>query len=422
VSWTTIRLKHLFSSVQNGIWGDEPAYDGTDVFCARGTDFDRTTNRVCVSKMPRRSIEPRALSRHQLRPGDLVLEKSGGSADQPVGSVAIFDQPVRAVCSNFNARLQVVDSVEPRFACYLMNGLYWSGFTRQFIKQTTGIQNLDADAFLAQRCEVPSIEEQRRVARFLDVETARIDDLRSHRTAQRSVLAEKERFVLDQIFVGDFSVRLRMKYLLAAKPRYGVLVPEFVDDGGVPFVRINDLVDLESKISQLRQIPRSLSRQYRTTVVRPGDVLVSVVGTLGRSTVASPLLAGANVNRAIAILRTQPGVSPELLSAWTSTSAFETQAMIATGNDSAQRTLGMEDLANFDVMWPADIHEQERVLRDLTSIQTAFGRMRRAIDRQLETLAERRQALIMAAVTGQIDVTTAGRFAAAATATTGGAA
>ncbi len=45
--------------------------------------------------------------------------------------------------------------------------------------------------------------------------------------------------------------------------------------------------------------------------------------------------------------------------------------------------------------------------------------VRTSLDRQLGLLAEWRKALITAAVTGQIDVTTAGRFAAAATSPSG---
>jgi type I restriction enzyme, S subunit len=188
--WRDTRLKNLFTSVRNGVWGDDPDED-TEVFCARGTDFDRVTGHISDSKMPRRNVIPRVLQEHQLRPGDLVLEKSGGSADQPVGSVALFDLPIRAVCSNFNARLQVHDSIDPRFACYLMNGLYWSGFTRQFVKQTTGIQNLDADDLLAQHCLVAPLDEQRRIADFLDAETARIDQLMSGQLRVLDLLEER---------------------------------------------------------------------------------------------------------------------------------------------------------------------------------------------------------------------------------------
>lgn len=253
---------------------------------------------------------------------------------------------------------------------------------------------------------LPPLDEQRRIADFLDIETERLDRVRRCRLVQVQLLTERFRRSIELLFDRQDSANCRIKDRLLSRPRYGVLVPEFVDDG-VPFVRVNDLIDLSDKIADLRRIPDSLSQQYSTTVVRQRDVLVSVVGTLGRSVVAPPDLVGANVNRAIAVLRVQPGVSPDLLSAWMGTSMFETQSLLATASDSAQRTLGMEDLANFAISWPADGEAQGRASVALAAIQAEFSNLRAALDRQLALTHERSQALITAAVTGQIDVATA---------------
>ena len=83
------------------------------------------------------------------------------------------------------------DIVDSRFVCYLMNSLYWSGFTRQFVKQTTGIQNLDADQLLAGHCLLPSLYEQRRIADFLDAETARIGHLMDAQLKVLKLLEER---------------------------------------------------------------------------------------------------------------------------------------------------------------------------------------------------------------------------------------
>lgn len=272
--------------------------------------------------------------------------------------------------------------------------------------QDVGVPGLSREA--AYSVPLPDYEsdEQRRIADFLDVELHRLDEVRRRRLLQVELVAEKKRRSAELLFDEQCTSRKRLKDLLRSKPRYGVLVPEFVDDG-VQFVRVNDLLDLQGKIGSLRMIPDLLSRQYPTTVVAAGDVLVSVVGTLGRSVVVPPELAGANVNRALAVLRARPGNSPELLSAWLGTSMFETQAMLATASDSAQRTLGMEDLGNFVVSWPVDAKEQSRALAGLADLQAGVTDLAAVLDRQLALLAERRQALITAAVTGQIDVTTA---------------
>ncbi len=256
------------------------------------------------------------------------------------------------------------------------------------------------------RVPLPPVSEQRRIADFLDVETARIDRLLDMRKKQQECIKQRQLESVRELFEQSDALPTRLKFLLRARPRYGVLVPKFTDSG-VKFIRVNDLLDLEGRASDLITISEELSSQYPTTVVREGDILVSVVGTLGRAVVAPASVRGANVNRAIAILRPLPGVNRKLMAAWIGGPEFETQALLATGTDSAQRTLGMEDLSNFTLRWPQAEAEQQRMASAVSQLQDSMQELSDHLSRQTAVLAERRQALITAAVTGQFDVTTA---------------
>ncbi|WP_324614063.1 restriction endonuclease subunit S [Streptomyces sp. NRRL F-5122] len=256
------------------------------------------------------------------------------------------------------------------------------------------------------RIPLPPLEEQRRIADFLDAETARIDRLTHLRSRQAKLLEERLGLALDNAFENVAYEPTRLKHLLAVKPRYGVLVPQF-SDSGVRFIRVNDLLDLAGRADSLAKIPDELSSQYARTVTRPGDVLLSVVGTMGRSAVVPPQLAGANVARAVASLRTRQGVSPELLATWLTTPSFLRQASDVTGSDTAQPTLGMEDLSNFRLSWPVDERGRDELLLITSTIRRHQRELTRVLEAQRRVLAERRQALIAAAVTGQFDVSTA---------------
>ncbi|QBR09534.1 restriction endonuclease subunit S [Streptomyces sp. S501] len=253
---------------------------------------------------------------------------------------------------------------------------------------------------------LPPPEEQRRIADFLDGEIARIEMLVQLRSRQLDLLAERCAAALNQQFQ-DHSFRpTRLKYLLAVKPRYGVLVPAFADEG-VRFIRVNDLLDLPGRADTLARIPTELSSQYSRTVTQSGDILLSVVGTMGRATVVPPELTGANVARAVASLRTISGIPPELIATWMTTPDFHRQAIEATASDTAQPTLGMEDLSNFQLAWPAETQIQTNLLSATTRIHNHQKSLGHALQTQQKLLTERRQALITAAVTGQFDVSTA---------------
>lgn len=330
------------------------------------------------------------------RPGDILL-----SVRAPVGALNVADRPYgigRGLCA--------ITPVE----CHGRFLWWWMHAQRNVLDSIsvgTTYRSISAEDVAGLRFPRCSLDEQRRIADFLDVETSRIDTLANLRTRQRDVVKARKRAHTEKILTecrsGEWT---RVKYLLRARPRYGVLVPAFVDDG-VPFVRVNDLLDLPGRASRLARIPKALSDQYARTIIRPRDVLISVVGTLGRAALAPDDLVGANIARAVCSIRLRPDVDPHLFVAWADTSDFERQALLATGSDSAQPTLGMEDLSNFTARWPTDPRDQKSLVDQVEDSQRAHGELIRRTEKQLALLAERRQALITAAVTGQLDVTTA---------------
>jgi type I restriction enzyme, S subunit len=188
--WQRTRLKYLFESMKNGVWGSDPAGDENDIVCVRVADFDRSRHVVKTDNLTLRSISAADRVAHGLQREDILLEKSGGGEQQPVGEAVLFEHEFSAVCSNFVARLRARSDQEPRFLWYLLTGLYEARANVPFIKQTTGIQNLDAAAFFAQPWNLPEREEQTRIVRYLDAKTDELDRLRRTIDRQRLLLEE----------------------------------------------------------------------------------------------------------------------------------------------------------------------------------------------------------------------------------------
>ncbi len=74
--------------------------------------------------------------------------------------------------------------------------MYTSRRTYAHIRQTTGIQNLDLPSILNIRVQLPPLDTQRRIARFLDEKTARIDGLIEKKRELLDQLAEKRQAII----------------------------------------------------------------------------------------------------------------------------------------------------------------------------------------------------------------------------------
>ncbi|MHB1774068.1 MAG: restriction endonuclease subunit S domain-containing protein [Acidimicrobiales bacterium] len=170
-------------------------------------------------------------------------------------------------------------------------------------------------------------------------------------------------------------------------------------------VRTYNLTDNgEVSHDDLAEIPSSLATEYRRTSLREGDVVLSVVGSMGRSAVASAREHGFNLNRPLARLRVCPGVPPRLIWHWTRTTGFRELAALATGGGTAQPTLNLGDLENFMVGLPQDRRAWPEILSLLDAKYHVIDQTSSVVMRQINLLREHRETIITDAVTGQLDI------------------
>ena len=109
------------------------------------------------------------LDRITLRGNDILVEKSGGSDDQPVGRVALITEEMAArqtlSYSNFIHKLTIRPEMAlPAYVFEYLRLMHHIGFTEVMQTQTNGIRNLMMDEYLRQTLLLPSLEKQRAMA------------------------------------------------------------------------------------------------------------------------------------------------------------------------------------------------------------------------------------------------------------------
>lgn len=104
--------------------------------------------------------------------GDIIIEKSGGSPNQPVGRVVYFSTPNNEVflCNNFTTILRPDrDRVSPKYLFYLLYNFYQTDKVLAFQNKTTGIINLKLDRYLDSEISYePDLETQNKIVAILD--------------------------------------------------------------------------------------------------------------------------------------------------------------------------------------------------------------------------------------------------------------
>lgn len=211
IQWEEIPIKRLFLDRKGGAWGEDPDPEN-GIVCIRAADFITEKIRHATSELTRRKFSDKEVDTRSLKSGDLIIEKSGGGELQPVGRVVSFELNETALCSNFLELLRPNQKITyPRFAAYLLNSLWLQRVNFPFIKQTTGIQNLDIEEYFSQKVNIPPLATQQAIADYLDRETDQIDILIASKERLLKLLAEKRLAVITHAVTRGLNVDVSLR-------------------------------------------------------------------------------------------------------------------------------------------------------------------------------------------------------------------
>lgn len=143
----TTPIKEYVLDSYPGEWGVEDT-DGNGVRVIRTTNFTNT-GKLNLADVVTRNIEEKKVSRKRILKYDTILERSGGTNDNPVGRVVLFEEDGLFLCNNFTQVLRFKD-IDSRFAFYALFYFYQTNRTaiRSMGSKTTGIQNLNMSKYL----------------------------------------------------------------------------------------------------------------------------------------------------------------------------------------------------------------------------------------------------------------------------------
>ena len=176
--WEVSRVKNFLSERTGGAWGDEKKNNANDIICLRIADFDYSRFKFNNStELTIRNYNTDIIEKLLLKKDDILVEKSGGGDKTPVGRAVIFEKTYKALFANFMDRLRVRNNISALFFLYVWTTYYDNKYMLPYVKQTTGIQNLDITSILSGVFfPLPPKSTQQRIATYLDKKCSKIEE------------------------------------------------------------------------------------------------------------------------------------------------------------------------------------------------------------------------------------------------------
>lgn len=203
-------LRSLVSECSSGDWGiedDGNTHEGyIKCLILRATEIDNQYNiKINPDKVKYRLIKRDIYEKMSIGENDIIIEKSGGSKDQPVGRVAFINHNLlksdNIAFSNFLLKIKVRD-INPYYLYYFLKTMYNVGVTESMQSQTNGIRNLIIDEFLSQIVVVPSPQKQQEIVSHIQ---AIRQQARKLQKEGKAILENAKREV-EQMVIGENDV------------------------------------------------------------------------------------------------------------------------------------------------------------------------------------------------------------------------
>ena len=159
---------YIICDTINGLWKGkkEPLIN---VGVIRNANFTKDFT-LDYSRIEYIDVEKRSFEKRNLENGDIIVEKSGGSDNFPVGrSILYRGENGKYSFSNFTMSLRIAkkDCILPEYLYYVLQYRYRRGDMKQLQTQTTGLHNLLTDKFMSLTIPIPPVEEQLRIVQTI---------------------------------------------------------------------------------------------------------------------------------------------------------------------------------------------------------------------------------------------------------------
>ena len=177
-----------------------------------------------------------------------------------------------------------------------------------------------------------------------------------------------------------------LKSLVRRKIGYGIVQPGKDNVGEVHLIKVNNIISGLKNIEDLDRTTSEIEKKYARTRLKGGELVISVVGTPGRTAIVPKSFAGCNLVRAVALIDIV-----DCLTSWVKyyiDSPNGQNYILQNLNTTVQPTLNIKDLSEMPIL----IMDRKK-MESIVSILSAIDRKIEFNNRINENLESQAQAI-----------------------------
>ena len=430
--WEVIKLKHKCTFLNGYAFKSEDLDIDNDVPVVRIGDINE--NGIDLYKILKVKKDlTQSLDLYKIKKGDTLIATSGATVGK-----AMFILKNNGELINQRVGIMRPKNINPKYLHYSINN---TKFKNEILISSVGgaQENISSENIKDKYTVKLYIDEQEKIANFLDEKTSQFDLIISKKEKLIERLEEAKKSLISEIITGKVKVvktddgyelikrssedmkdsgvewlgeipknwevkRIKQISSVISKGTTPSTVgKEIIDKGEIRFLKAENIYEGKISLTPEFFIDEETNKILKRSELKENDILFVIAGaTIGKVAIVQKEHCPANTNQAISFIRLYNDVNYKFVYYWLNSPKLQ-ENMWLYAVQSAQPNLSMENLGNFYITYPCN-YEIDILTDYIEKKDIEINDIIKNIKYQIEKLKEAKQSLISEAVTGKIEI------------------
>ena len=274
----------------NGEWGTEINENSKNIASVIRTTNFLNNGKIDIQnkELVKREMNKNKIEQKQLKKGDIIIEKSGGSPNQPVGRVVFFNLNSNEIflCNNFTSILRVKENINSKYIFYFLRNSYKNNKVLKFQNKTTGIINLKLQNYLNRSyVYLPELKIQNKVVNILDILESILEKNQNYLIYLKELTKSLFTRMFGDIRTNSFNWKqVKLQDLcssLVSGPFGSSLKKEFFVKNGYKVYEQKNAINQSADLGKY-YIDEKKFKELQRFECKMGDIIMSCSGTVGK--------------------------------------------------------------------------------------------------------------------------------------------
>lgn len=309
--------------------------------------------------------------------------------------------------------MRALDGAQSHYFRWVFKSRAFIGELASTTQQLRDGQTVRFEDICSLRLPLPPEPEQRRIADFLDDRVARIDNIIAARQRQAALASTMPWRKFDEaIKETDLPQAPFRRFIrfISDGPFGSAFSSADYTDNGAAVIRLGNIGFAKFHGEDVARIPSHIYSQFPRCQVQPGELLIASLGDennhAGRACIAPTGLGPAMVKGKCYRAITNSNIATAEFVQICLSSGTGRAALAKAGTGATRNMVNLDRLQSTRLPLPP-LEQQRDFAENFREHERDTGRLTQSLTRFIKLLTEYKQSLITAAVTGQLDVTTA---------------